>query len=122
MRQPAVDADMVLGLAMNSLLSTSKLADANYIQSSRRMKYKCLMLKLQNSKLVANLLGCDESYPAREWHWLLPQMEMTLNMLRPLNVRPAISAYNYVFGTHDYNRVPLALLGCKMQCFVGQDN
>ena len=31
MRQPAMDADMVPGLAMNSLLSTSKLADANYI-------------------------------------------------------------------------------------------
>ena len=31
MRQPAVDADIVPGLAMNSLLSTSKLADAGYV-------------------------------------------------------------------------------------------
>jgi hypothetical protein len=49
-------------------------------------------------------------------------MEMTLNMLRPSNLRPAISAYAYVFGTHDYIRVPLAPLGCKTQCFVGPDN
>jgi hypothetical protein len=31
MREPATDADVVPGLAMNSLLSTSKLADANYV-------------------------------------------------------------------------------------------
>jgi hypothetical protein len=31
MRQPAIDADVVPGLAVNSLLSTSKLADAGYI-------------------------------------------------------------------------------------------
>ncbi|KAL7509262.1 LOW QUALITY PROTEIN: hypothetical protein ACHAXN_006279 [Cyclotella atomus] len=43
-------------------------------------------------------------------------------MLRPSNLRPAISAYAYVFGTHDYIRVPLAPLGCKTQCFVGPDN
>ena len=31
LREPAKTADMVLGLAMNSLLSGSKLAEANYI-------------------------------------------------------------------------------------------
>ena len=31
LRQPATDADTVPGLAFNSLLSTSKLADANYV-------------------------------------------------------------------------------------------
>jgi hypothetical protein len=40
--------------------------------------------------IIANLLGCDESFPAQEWHRLLPQIEMTLNMLREANVRPTI--------------------------------
>ncbi|KAL7501977.1 hypothetical protein ACHAXN_000105, partial [Cyclotella atomus] len=72
--------------------------------------------------VIANLMGCDETYPAREWHRLLPQMEMILNMLRPSNLRPTVSAYAYVFGNHDYNRVPFTPLGCKTQCFVGPDN
>jgi hypothetical protein len=40
--------------------------------------------------IIANLLGCDESFPAQEWHRLLPQIEMTLNMLQAANVRPTI--------------------------------
>jgi len=72
--------------------------------------------------VIANLLGCDDSFPAREWHRLLPQMELTLNLLRPANVRPSVSAYMYIYGNHDYNKTPLAPLGCKTQCFVGPDN
>ncbi len=72
--------------------------------------------------VIANLLGCDDSFPAREWHRLLPQMEITLNMLRPANVRPSVSSYMYIYGNHDYNKTPLAPLGCKTQCFVGPDN
>jgi hypothetical protein len=28
----------------------------------------------------------------------------------------------YSYGNHDYNKTPLAPLGCKTQCFVGPDN
>ncbi|KAL7502096.1 hypothetical protein ACHAXN_000756 [Cyclotella atomus] len=49
-------------------------------------------------------------------------MELTLNMLRPANVRPSVSSYMYIYGNHDYNKTPLAPLGCKTQCFVGPDN
>jgi hypothetical protein len=37
--------------------------------------------------IIANLLGCDEAFPARQWH---KQMGMTLNMLRASNVRPTV--------------------------------
>jgi hypothetical protein len=68
--------------------------------------------------IIANIIGCDESFPIREWYRLLPQIETTLNMLRPANVRDTISAHLYVYGLHDYNREPLAPLGCKTQCFA----
>lgn len=69
--------------------------------------------------IIANMLGCAESFPMQEWHRLLPQIELTLNMLRPANVRQTISAHSYVYGIHDYNRMPLAQpLGCETQCFV----
>ena len=68
-------------------------------------------------------MGCDETFSMREWHRLLPQMELTLNLLRQSNVRPNISAQAYVQGViHDYNRMPLAPLGCSTQCFVGPEN
>jgi hypothetical protein len=68
--------------------------------------------------IIANMLGCDPTFPLREWHRILPQIEMTLNMLRPSNIRPTVSAHTYVYGIHDYNRMPLAPLGCATQCFA----
>jgi hypothetical protein len=53
--------------------------------------------------ITANIIGCAQTYPMQEWHRLLPQMEMTLNMLHPTNIRPNISAYMYMHGVHDYN-------------------
>jgi hypothetical protein len=61
---------------------------------------------------------CGHLPNARMAQILLPQIELTLNMLRPANVRQTISAHSYVHGIHDYNRMPLVPLGCETQCFV----
>eukprot|EP00956_Cyclotella_meneghiniana_P028214 scaffold65021_cov87-Cyclotella_meneghiniana.AAC.1 len=47
---------------------------------------------------------------------------MTLNMLRPSNVSPNVSAYMYANGTHDYNAHPLAPLGCAVQIYQRPEN
>jgi hypothetical protein len=54
--------------------------------------------------IIANFLGCDESFPSREWHRLLPQIEMTLNMLRPSNAWLQIPAE---FRPEFSNSVPI---------------
>jgi hypothetical protein len=71
--------------------------------------------------IIANFMGVDDAFPMKEWHRLLPQIEMTANMLRPSNIRPTISAHSYMHGIHDYNRMPLGPLGCATQCFAGPD-
>eukprot|EP00956_Cyclotella_meneghiniana_P019401 scaffold33215_cov93-Cyclotella_meneghiniana.AAC.1 len=68
------------------------------------------------------LAGVDDSFPLNEWDMLLPQAEMTLNMLRSSNVSPNVSAYMYAYGTHDYNAHPLAPLGCAVQLFQRPEN
>jgi len=40
---------------------------------------------------------------------------MTLNLLRQSNKTPAISAYQHVNGNFDYNKMPLAPLGCAVE-------
>jgi hypothetical protein len=65
----------------------------------------------------AILAGTDDSFPLHLWDKLLPQAEMTLNMLRPSNVSPHISAYMYAYGNHDFNAHPLAPLGCAVQIY-----
>ena len=42
-----------------------------------------------------------------EWDSLLPQSEMTLNMLRPSRFNPKMSGYTQVNGEFNFNRTPL---------------
>jgi TfoX/Sxy family transcriptional regulator of competence genes len=63
------------------------------------------------------LAGVDDSFPMRLWDKLLPQTILTLNLLRQSNVAPTVSAYQYVHGTFDYNKMPLAPLGCAVQLY-----
>ena len=39
---------------------------------------------------------------------------MTLNLLRPVRYNPKLSAYAYLEGQHDYNKVPLAPPGTRV--------
>ena len=64
---------------------------------------------------VAILSGVDESFPMHLWDRLLPQAEMTLNILRQSNVAPKVSAYAYMNGPYDFNKMPLAPMGCSVQ-------
>ena len=60
--------------------------------------------------LNAIIAGVDKTFPMHPWHLLLPQIEMTLNMLHPINIIPKISAYAYMHDQHDFNKMQLALM------------
>ena len=64
--------------------------------------------------LKAGLASVDPDFPVREWDRLLPQAEMTLNMLRSSRINPKLSAYALLFGEFDYNKTPLVPPGTKV--------
>jgi hypothetical protein len=45
------------------------------------------------------------------WDRLLPQTEITLNLLRQYNVTPTVSAYAHLYKPFDYNKMPLTPMG-----------
>ena len=49
---------------------------------------------------------------------ILRQAEHTLNLLRPSRRIPAVSAYTYMYGQHNYDRNPFAPLGCKVEAHM----
>ncbi len=63
----------------------------------------------------AVLAGVDDNFPMRLWDRLLPQTVLTLNLLHQSNVAPTVSAYQYIHGAFDYNRMPLGPMGCAVQ-------
>ncbi len=58
------------------------------------------------------------AFPIHQWHELVPQMVLTLNLLLQSHVAPNVSAYAYHHGNFDYDRMPLAPMGCAVQFHI----
>ena len=61
------------------------------------------------------LAGVSDDFPKQLWDRLLPQAEITVNLLRQSNATPTVSAYAHMSGPFDYNKMPLAPMGCNVQ-------
>ena len=63
--------------------------------------------------LLSGLATCDPDFPLREWDQLLPQVELTLNLLRNARLDPKLSSWAFLFGNHDFNKFPFLPPGTK---------
>ena len=72
---------------------------------------------IQNFKshFLSVLTGTVESFPLHLWDRLLPQTKITLHFLRQSNATPTVSTYADLSGPFDYNKMPVAPMGCKVQ-------
>ncbi|KAL7482992.1 hypothetical protein ACHAW6_008630 [Cyclotella cf. meneghiniana] len=70
------------------------------------------------SHFTAILAGVDNSFPINKWDSLLLQADLTLNLLQNANAVPKTTTYAYRHGPFDYDRMPLAPLGCVVQFHV----
>ena len=64
---------------------------------------------------IAGLASVDPDFPLHQWDQLIDQAVITLNLLRPARLNPALSAYAYLFGMFNYAATPLAPPGIKCQ-------
>ena len=63
---------------------------------------------------ISILAGVLDDFPLRHWDQLLPQAELTLNLLRQANIQPEISAWTYLMGEFNYDANTLGPLGCPV--------
>jgi hypothetical protein len=63
---------------------------------------------------VAGLYSVKPSFPMHLWDRLLPQAEITLNLLRTSRLHPQLSAAAHYHGLVDYNKTAFAPPGCKI--------
>ena len=67
---------------------------------------------------LAGLATVDPSFPINEWDRLIPQAEITLNLLRQSRINPRLSAYSILHGHYDFNKHPMAPPGTKIVVHV----
>ena len=53
-------------------------------------------------------------FPRNLWDLLLPQAELTLNLLRQATLDPSQSTWSYFHGTFNYDATPIGPLGCDI--------
>jgi hypothetical protein len=63
---------------------------------------------------VAGLSSVDPTFPFYLWDRLLPQAEITLNLLGTSRLHPQLSASAHFHGLVDYNKIYFAPPGCKI--------
>jgi len=70
---------------------------------------------------IAGLCSTDKDFPLHLWDRLLPQAELTLNLLRGCRCNPKLSAWAYIHGAFDFNRTPIAPPGTRVLAHVKPD-
>ena len=78
------------------------------------------MIQTFKAHFISILAGTDDKFPDDCWDELIDGAVMQLNMLRQCTIKPEHSAYSFIFGPHDFNRVPLAPLGSKVMMHEGK--
>ena len=68
--------------------------------------------------VIAVLSSTDPSFPIELFDELMPQIELTLNHLRPCKHKPSVSAYEGLHGKrYDFSAHPIAPAGVKVVVF-----
>jgi hypothetical protein len=62
---------------------------------------------------IAALATTDVDFPLQLWDKLTPQVQTCLNLMRRSRIDPSKSAHETLYGPYDWNRYPMAPLGCK---------
>ena len=67
------------------------------------------------ARFLSVLAGTADDFPMLFWYHLLPQTEITVNLLQQSNETPTVLAYAHLNGPFDYNKIPLAPMRCAVQ-------
>ena len=75
-------------------------------------------IKPFKNHLKAGLATTDPDYSTTEWDRLIPQAEVTLNLLRATRVNPRLAAYAYILGKFNFNSTPMEPPGTKVLAYL----
>ena len=63
---------------------------------------------------LSGISSVDGGFPMHLRYWLLHQVDITLNLIRPKRINPTLSAYNMIWVTLYFNWTPMGPPGCKI--------
>ena len=70
-----------------------------------------ISIRTLKAHLLATLSGVAHDFPRHLWDLLMPQAELTLNLLQQETANPAMSAWEFFSRAFNYDETPLGPLG-----------
>ena len=67
-----------------------------------------------NAHFLSILAEVDPNFPKNRWDLLLPQAELTLNLLRQSHANPSVSAWEYLDGPYNFDATPMGPPGSRI--------
>jgi hypothetical protein len=115
--------DNEVSAAMKALIKEKYKMDCELVPPGC---HRCNATEVAIRNFKAHFLGIladvADDFPLCLWDKLLPQAEITINLLRQSNATPTISAYAHFNGPFDYNKMPSAPMGCNVQVHEKTDS
>jgi len=71
-------------------------------------------IRTAKNHVVSSIATTDKNFPLELWDEIIPQAEITLNLMRGCRNNPVISAYEAVRGPYDLSKHPMAPAGMKV--------
>ena len=70
---------------------------------------------------IASLSSAAPDFPLEAWDFTLPQIELTLNLMRASHVNPYISAWQQLNGPYNFLETPIAPIGTRVMVYIPPD-
>ena len=83
----------------------------------RRNKTKQMICHFKNH-FLSILAGVYAAFLPYLWDLLLPQAKLTITSLHQATANPKILAWEYFNGPFDFNKTPLAPMGCRVLIYA----
>jgi hypothetical protein len=71
-------------------------------------------IRTWKNHFLATLAGTDPLFPLIAWDELVPQAELTLNLMRSSGITPYISAWHQLNGPYNFDSTPIAPPGMRV--------
>ena len=98
-----------------SLISIGKLCDNEFQLVPPHMHQRNAAERDVRTFKNHFISAVEPLFPFYLWYHLFYQVTMTINILRRSRLNPGLSAYEQVDGIHNFERTPLAPLGCEVK-------
>ncbi len=93
---------------------TKKECDIQLVKpNNKRLNAAEQAIQTWKDAMISALATTDSDFPLQLWDRLTPQVQDCVNLMRASRIDPTISAYEALNGPYNWNRYPLAPIGCK---------